>query len=263
MDSELAIIKVLVVDDEPLARDLMCSVLAKLDAVEVVGTANNGRQAISETARLSPDLLLLDIEMPAASGFDVVRSLQSDVMPLVVFATAFDHYAVAAFELNAVDYLLKPFDPVRIAQSIERARARLLRERGDQRKGQLLAAMDGHQLMAEVAWPDSRAAKLAITDGGSTTLVAFDSIDWVDAAGDYMCVHSQGKTYVMRSTLKDLEEKLAGSTIVRVHRSTLVNLDKICEIGVLPKGERQLTLDNGASIKVSRNYRDALSRLTS
>lgn len=261
--SELTPLRVLVVDDEPLARDYMCQVLSALPAVEVVGTAANGKQALKQAAALGPDLLLLDIEMPGGSGFDVVRSLQSDTMPLVIFATAFDQYAVAAFELHAVDYLLKPFDPVRVAQSVERARERLLQERGDDRKGQLLAAMDGDQPVAVVAWPDSRDAKLAITDGGSTALVPFDSIDWVDAAGDYMCVHSQGKTYVMRSTLKDLEERLAGSTIVRVHRSTLVNLGKISEITVLPKGERQLTLENGAAIKVSRNYRDVLAQLSS
>ena len=255
-------LRVMVVDDEPLARQLMVSMLASDPSLEVVAEAGNIRQAKQLIETLRPELIFLDIEMPGGSGFDLVKMLQADTMPLVIFATAFDQYALAAFDLHAVDYLLKPFDPSRVAESVARARTRLLsdtlREGGAwQSKGQLLAALE--QFQSQTAAGAVNAGKLAITDGGATTLLAFDSIDWVDAAGDYMCVHSGGKTYVMRSTLKHLEEKLAGTAIVRIHRSTLVNLNKVTEIAILAKGERQLTLENGAKLKVSRNYRDTLA----
>ena len=259
-------LKVAVIDDEPLARQLMLSLLRADPTLEVVGEAGNVRQARALIQSRSPDLLLLDIEMPGGSGFELVKSLQSDSMPLVIFATAFDQYAVAAFELHAVDYLLKPFDPQRVAQSIARAKQRYTtnpQQSGSSAgaKGELLAAMA--QLQSDVPQPLAaiNPGKLAIADGGATTFIAFEEIDWVDAAGDYMCVHSAGKTYVMRSTLKDLQERLAGTPIVRVHRSTLVNLTKVVQMATLTKGERQLTLDNGAQLKVSRNYRAALAPL--
>ncbi len=246
-----------VVDDEPLARDLMCTLLQQQPAVTVLGQAANIREARQLIDLHQPDVVFLDIEMPGGSGFDLVKSLQADNMPLVVFATAFDQYAVAAFDLHAVDYLLKPLDPTRVAQSLERARSRKFTQEGG-RKQLLLEAMQKMQGEPTAQVPSLVDGKLSISDSGAVTLLPFEKIDWVDAAGDYMCVHSEGKTHVMRSTLKDLEEKLTGSSIVRVHRSTLVNLAKVTTISVLPKGERQLRLDSGAELKVSRNYRDAL-----
>ena len=259
-------IRVAVIDDEPLSRELMVSLLCRDRFVKVVGEAGNIRQARRLIETQQPDLLLLDIEMPGGSGFDLIKSLQADTMPLVIFATAFDQYAVAAFDLHAVDYLLKPFDPARVTQSLERAKRRLHTAAFNadslaESKGQLLAAIVQFKPHSTNPLAAISQGKLAITDAGATTFLAFAEIDWVDAAGDYMCVHSAGKTHVMRSTLKDLEEKLAGTTIVRVHRSTMVNLSKIVEVATLSKGERQVTLENGAQLKVSRNYREALTPL--
>lgn len=251
-------LKVIVVDDEALSRDYMAGILYRIEGVEVVAMCANGRQAVIETQTRQPDLLLLDIQMPGMDGFEVVKALQADAMPMVIFATAYDEYALKAFELHAVDYVLKPFEPDRVEMAIERARQRRLSAQLLENKSVLMRAID------HLAEPDRRAAsesstpplqKLSIRDGATTVMVPLEEIDWVDAAGDYMCVHASGTTHVMRSTMKELEDKLTDPRFARVHRSTLVNLDKVTAITPLPKGECQLHLQGDAVVKVSRNYR--------
>ncbi len=260
-------LKTLIADDEPLARELMASVLANIEAVEVVGAARSGRETIELVRKLSPDLLFLDIEMPGGNGFDVVKALQADTMPMVIFATAYDQYALDAFNLHAVDYVLKPMDPVRVRQSVQQAVMRYTANRLLNLKGPLMGAIGEILRGKGKVEPDSPPSvekeerKLAIRDTGSVEFVPFQDIEWVDAAGDYMCVHVGDKTHVMRSTMAELEEKLAGTSFARIHRSTLANLDKVCSIDVLPKGERLLHMEGGNSLKVSRNYRQAIARL--
>ncbi|AQQ67070.1 DNA-binding response regulator [Microbulbifer agarilyticus] len=261
----MAPLKAVLVDDEPLALQLLQSLLGDIPEIEVIATCRNGREALNAVATHLPDLLFLDIQMPGMNGFDVIGRLQGDIIPQVVFATAYDHYAVEAFDVNAVDYVLKPMEPERLALAVDRARARL-RQQGQQgqynqadEKGRLLTSLATHSSpeAGETAAADSP-GKLAIKDGGRIILANQSDIEWIDAAGDYMCVHTKGETHIMRSTLKELQQQLCPNTFKRVHRSTLVNLNYIQEIQVLTKGEFLLTLRSAEKVKVSRNYRQSI-----
>ncbi|MEP5765170.1 MAG: response regulator transcription factor [Halieaceae bacterium] len=263
-------LRTVIVDDEPLARRLMRSLLEAMPDIDLVGECKNGREAIELTLDLAPDLLILDIQMPGISGFDVVKELQSDLMPMVIFCTAFQRYAVDAFDLHAVDYVLKPIDGRRLERALARAQQRMRdRNESEERKSPLLGAID--EISKKVAGkPASRATgqsssdglvadrKIAIKDNDSTVLVDIDDIDWVDAAGDYMCIHVKGQTLIMRSTLKNLMSRLDEDKFKRIHRSTVVNLDRIIKATPLNKGEYLLDLDCDEQLKVSRNYRQAI-----
>lgn len=257
------ILRVLIVDDEPLALDYMESMLMSVPGVQLIGRCRSGREALAELQKQDVDLMFLDIQMPGIDGLETVKCCQSDVMPVVVFATAYDEYAVKAFEANAVDYLLKPFVAERVAEAVVRARARLLSRALQSGKDSLVAAIAGLEGGAELLAGDTRdkSMRLAIKDGAHTHLVDQDSIAWVDAAGDYMCVHADGETYILRSTMKDLEKRLS-SQFARIHRSTLVNVTKIIRTEALPKGECLVILNNDVHLKASRSFRGALlSRL--
>lgn len=263
-------LRTIIVDDEPLARKLLSSFLTEMDEIEIIAECNNGREAIEVAQELLPDLLFLDIQMPGTSGFDVVKALQSDTMPMVIFSTAYQRYALDAFDLHAVDYLLKPVDEERLERAILRACARFHKEQGlGQEKTALLGAID--EISKKLAVGSSSAStgnsvdapvagehKIAIKDNESTILVDSDDIDWIDAAGDYMCLHVKGVTHVMRSTLKALMSKLDPDNFKRIHRSTVVNLARIERVTSQDKGEYTLDLDCGERLKVSRNYRDAI-----
>lgn len=270
MSGELLPLRVIVVDDEPLARRLMRAMLSDAPAVEVVAECQNGREAVAKTRELSPDLLMLDIKMPGMTGFDVVKELQSDTMPHVIFCTAYQRYALDAFDLHAVDYLLKPVDERRVLRALDRARQRVGedREQGN-RKTPLVGAIDdiARKVVGQSGrggWgrgdeaPPNVDRKLAIKSHNGTVLVEVDDIDWVDAAGDYMCVHVGGETHILRSTLKNLMQRLDPDQFKRIHRSTVVNLERIVKATPLKKGEYLLDLGNEEQLKVSRNYRDAI-----
>lgn len=262
-------ITTIAVDDEPLALRLLASTLEKIPSVELVATCSNGRQAIEAIAEHGPQLMFLDINMPGMSGFEVVKRVQPEMLPLVVFCTAYDQYALQAFEVYAVDYVLKPFDEERIALSVRRARDRMQGEWSDQsEKPQLLGAIDriDRQVASESGVTQADAAvtessqpkTIAIKDGDAYTILPEADIEWVDAAGDYMCVHAAGETHILRSTMKNLLEDLNGDLFKRVHRSTIVNLARIKQVIPHTKGDYFLRLDNDERIKVSRNYRDAI-----
>ncbi|MFK7828844.1 MAG: LytR/AlgR family response regulator transcription factor [Congregibacter sp.] len=259
--------RVLLVDDEPLALELLCNLLKVHQSIEVVGTANNGRRALAAIRDQQPDLVFLDIEMPGVSGFDVVESLQSDDhMPLILFVTAFDKYAVEAFDLSAVDYLLKPVEEGRLQRALLRAMERL----GSSSKGDLLRTLaalrekSGKPVSALGEASEEQPetfGRLPVRQGDTVQLLNFEDIDWVDAAGDYMCVHALGDTHILRCTMKQLSDRLAGGPFARIHRSTIVNLKKIEEIAPLAKGECMLHLPDGIKLKVSRNFRSAVQHL--
>ena len=242
-------LRTIIVDDEPLARQGLRLRLDEIDEVNIVAECKNGREALTAVAELSPDLLFLDIQMPGLSGFDVVAQLQQDDMPFVVFVTAYDEYAVKAFDVHAVDYLLKPIDE----NGLKRAVARVLehsRQNGvvsdKQRLLELIISLTGKsevsvmQMVREhkgfKAYPD----KLAIKDGSETTLVEVKDIEWVDAAGDYMCVRANDETHIMRITMKELENQLDPSIFQRVHRSTIVNLEHVVKVCSHINGEFNL-----------------------
>lgn len=258
-------IRALVVDDESLARQGLTIRLQELGQVEVLRACRNGQEALAAIAELEPDLIFLDIQMPGMTGFDVVGQLQQDNMPLVIFVTAYDEFAVSAFDLHAVDYLLKPIEPERLAVAVEKAAKQLHSQQHAGEKRRLLdivMSLTGRseeavlELMGSNGKPVRYAEKLAIKDGASTTFVPVREIDWIDAAGDYMCVHVNGETHIMRTTMKELESLLDPLVFQRIHRSTIVNLERVEKVSSHINGEFHLTLSCGASLKMSRSYKD-------
>lgn len=260
----------IVVDDETLARQLVISILQDIPEVEVLAECSNGRQAVRMVADLAPDLMFLDIKMPGWNGFDVIKKIQPEQLPMVIFCTAFERYALDAFEVHAVDYLVKPLDEERVHLAVRRALARHVDDHlSRDSKSPLLGVIEDitgdraepfeHEgEAARAASPVGADRKIAIRDRDAVRLIREDSIAWVDAAGDYMCVHAEGETHIMRSTMKSLLEMLDDSRFKRVHRSTIVNLQFIETAKLLPKGEFMLHLENGERIKVSRNYKGAV-----
>ena len=265
-------LSVVIVDDEPLARRGLRLRLGRHEDIEVVAECGNGREALAAVGEHLPDLLFLDIRMPGMDGMEVVRQIQADAMPLVIFVTAYDRFAVEAFELHAIDYLLKPVDGERLDAAVERAR-HLLSERAavedKVRLLELLQRMDGSGEESLTAWLDENPspqrnrsyARLTIRDGSEVALVPMADIDWVDAAGDYMCVHAAGQTHVMRSTMKALEGQLDPDRFARIHRSTIVNVDRVVKVGSHINGEFFLTLKCGTRLKMSRTYRDRIDQI--
>jgi two-component system LytT family response regulator len=261
-------LRTIIVDDEPLALKLLRTVLSEITDVEIVAECSNGKQAVEAATKLQPELIFLDIQMPGMNGFDVIKSLQTDIMPMVVFVTAYDQYAVDAFDLHAVDYVLKPLDSERIARSVERAIDRLKNDVDRSFKSPLIGAIEEISERASKEkpeesvnnLPDGMKRKLLVRDSGVVKVIPFDDIDWVDAAGDYMCVHAVGETHVIRSTLRDLMTKLDDNLFVRIHRSTIVNVERVVSVTPLQKGGSLLHLTQGESLKVSRNYRDSIRK---
>ena len=253
------------VDDEPLALDIIEAYVNKHPDLTLIARCNNAAEASEVLKSRKVDLMFLDIQMPGMSGFDVVSNLQQDNMPLVVFVTAFDQYAVEAFDVDAVDYLLKPIDDERLTDAVKRAQEHLQRKGSitdKQRLLELIISITGKsetsvaQLLKDHSGVRSYPERIAIKDGGETTLVETKDIDWVDAAGDYMCVHANDCTHVMRITMKDLEAQLDPSTFQRVHRSTIVNLERVVKVCSHMNGEFYLKLNNGSAVKMSRSYKD-------
>ncbi|MBL6691742.1 MAG: response regulator transcription factor [Pseudomonadales bacterium] len=255
----------IIVDDESLARKGLKLRLDDIDGVEVIAECSNGKEALNKVAELEPDLIFLDIQMPGMSGFDVVSRLQQDDMPLIVFVTAYDEYAIKAFDVHAVDYLLKPMEAGRLQEAIDRARSHKDLDgvvTDKQRLLELIISITGKseqsitQLLKDHTGSKAYPDKIAIKDGGETTLVPTADIDWVDAAGDYMCIHANDETHVMRITMKELEDQLDPANFQRVHRSTIANLDRVTKVCSHMNGEFHLILNNGASIKMSRSYKE-------
>lgn len=262
-------LRTIIVDDEPLALELLRSYLSNSIDIEIVAECRNGRDAVAAAIKHRPELLFLDIQMPGINGFEVVKALQSDLMPMVVFVTAFDKYAVDAFDLHAVDYILKPLDKARVERATERAIDRLKLGKNQSFKTPLIGAIDAisdrlaqkHDPKVETNVTRSMSRKLLIRDSGVVRVIPFDDIDWVDAAGDYMCVHALGETHIVRSTLIELMGKLDTSLFVRIHRSTIVNIERVVSVSPLQKGGSTLQLSGGEELKVSRNYREAIRNL--
>ena len=266
MNQALPTLSTVIVDDEPLARKLMRATLADIPEIEIVGVCKNGREAVRRVLEDPPDLLILDIQMPGMSGFSVIKQLQSDVLPMVIFCTAYEQYAVDAFDVHAVDYLLKPVDPARLRRAVDRAIHRYLSGVNSlDQKAPLLGAIDDiarkaavHGDADESSPAEDGGSKLAIKDRDTTLLVDTRDIDWIDAAGDYMCVHVNSESHIIRSTLKALVSKLDPDKFKRIHRSTIVNLDRIIKVTSLQKGEYILDLEGDVQLKVSRNFRHAI-----
>ena len=265
-------IRAIVVDDEELARrGLELRLRAHAD-IELVAQCASGREALETIGHEQPDLVFMDVQMPGLNGFQAVKRLPQDSLPLVVFVTAYDRYALEAFATQAIDYLLKPVDENRLAQALDRVRTELKQQSLIARHEQmlkLLTQVDGTQhldrqdLVAQLrTLSEPRYANvLPIRTPTETVRLRVDQIDWIDAAGDYMCVHAQGQTYVLRETMKSLESVLNPETFQRVHRSTIVNVARVRKLRPHMNGEYFLTLESGQELKLSRTYRDRLEQL--
>ena len=260
-------IRTLIVDDEALSRRGLEIRLLGTSDFEIVAQCSNGREAISSIAGHRPDVVFLDIQMPGMSGFDVLTHLPQDCVPLVVFVTAYDQYAIRAFDARAVDYLLKPVDDGRFAACLDRVRDRVRAQTAAEQRDQLFGLIaeitgSGELVMDELLARGRKAIEprhsemLPIRQGREIVRVAVSSIEWIDAAGDYMCIHADGNTHILRGTMKDLEEYLDPRLFQRVHRSTIVNLRRVKSLRAHMNGEYFLTLDGGHELKLSRTYRD-------
>jgi len=265
-------LRTIIVDDEALARRGIEIRLQAHPDIDIVAQCVNGREALEAIAREQPDLLFLDIQMPGLSGLDVLERLPHESLPMIVFVTAFDRYALDAFDAQALDYLLKPINDARFNQTLDRIRARSQERQALAQSEQLMkllaatkgaGAIDAGSLQPHMdgSGAPAYADILPIRDQADTVRVEVATIDWIDAAGDYMCVHAEGRTYVLRETMKSLETILDPRIFSRVHRSTIVNVQRVRRLRPHTNGEYFLTLTDGQEIKLSRSYRDRLDQL--
>lgn len=262
-------IRTLLVDDEPLAREGMRMHLAAEPDVEIVGEAADGVQAAEAIRALRPDLVFLDVQMPEVDGLQVVERVGAGAMPAVIFVTAYHQHAVRAFELHAVDYLLKPVAEERLRSALARARLRLA-GRGEQALAARLEALleDFRSLRARVEGGDGGeagparkfAAWISVTGRTSTQLVRVEDVDWFEAEGNYVRLHVGTANHLIRSTLRGMADQLDPATFIRIHRSTIVNVNRIREIQPWFGGDYIALLHDGRQLRVSRSYRDQLLR---
>ena len=261
-------IRTILVDDEKLAIQGMQHRLSSHDDVEIVDTCLNGREALRSIKTNKPDLVFLDISMPGFDGFSVVSGMGEVEPPLFVFVTAYGDHALRAFEADATDYLMKPVEEDRLADTLDRVRTRLAEKKGVEDAGRLMEALTEHAPQAAEgmsvdgeAVASNRFEKLInIKDRGQIFRVDVDSIERIDAAGDYMCIYTGDNTLILRETMKDLERRLDPRRFQRIHRSTIVNLDLVKQVKPHTNGDCFLVLGSGAQVKVSRSYRDVVAR---
>lgn len=245
-------IRVLLVDDETLAREMIREMLESDPDAEIIGECINGEEAVAAIEENAPDLLFLDVQMPGASGFKVLETLKNGHMPHVIFVTAYDQYAVRAFEVHALDYLLKPFDRERFETSWQRAKEQILKEKSGHLNERILTLLE--ELKAESKYLE----RLVIKAGGRVFFLEASEIDWIEAEGNYVSVHSGKKSHLLRETISSLEAQLDPKKFRRIHRSSIVQLDKIKELQPWFHGEYRIILHSGAQLMLSRNYRENL-----
>lgn len=248
-------LRTLIVDDEPLARDKIRMLLAKDREIEIVGECANGHEAIEAIEKESPDLLFLDIQMPGVDGFGVLESVGPERVPGVVFVTAYDEHAIHAFEVHALDYLLKPFAQKRFNEALVRAKDQLRKHSGGGLSQQLLA------LLGDLHGAPKYLERLVVKSSGRVFFMKVNEVDWIEAAGNYVNIHAANETHLLRETMNGIEMHLDPKRFVRIHRSTLVNIERIKELSPLFHGDYVVTLMNGTRLTMSRSYRSKLSGL--
>jgi two-component system LytT family response regulator len=241
-------IRVLVVDDETSARKRLLQFLAPLPDVEVVGESRNGREACDDIVRLQPTLVFLDVEMPELSGLDVVAQIGVDNMPATIFATAYDHYALSAFDANATDYLLKPFDQQRFDSAMDKARRWIAGGPGQLRPG----------LQGALASLTTAPQRILVRSGENQLMLKTADILYISAEGNYVRLHTLGASYLMRERMAGILARLAGTPFRRIHRSHIVNLDHVTKLLPWLGGDSLVMMADGSRLTLSRNHRDAL-----
>jgi two-component system LytT family response regulator len=245
-------IRTLVVDDEPLARERLNGLLFGEPDIEVVGHCRDGEEAVTSIVDLSPDLVFLDVQMPQMNGFEVIEAVGNERMPLVIFVTAYDQHALKAFQVRALDYLLKPFDRERFSEALQRARKQIEREETGDLGRRLLA------LVKDLRKDQPRAERLVVKSGGRLFFLRADEIDWIEAAGNYVKLHVGTDAHLFRETMNAIEAQLDADTFFRIHRSHIVNIERVKELQPWFNGEYVVFLTNGTRLTLSRSYRDKL-----
>ncbi len=244
-------IRTLVVEDQPIARDRLVELLEAEPDVDVIGAVANGRDAVEAIRSLAPDLVFLDLQIPALDGFGVIGEVGS-AMPLTIVVTAYDEYALRAFEVHAVDYLLKPFGRERLQGALDRARSRLAEAREGQLAHRLLAAVQ------DAGAPKGTGDRLMVKSGGRVVVVPLEELDAVESEGNYVRLHAGERVHLVRDTMARVQAKLGGARFCRIHRGWIVNLDRVRELHVRPNGEQELVTHDGRRYRVGRAYRESL-----
>jgi two-component system LytT family response regulator len=248
-------LRALIVDDEPLARKRVRRLLAAERDIEVVGECSEGAEAIEAISSLRPDLVFLDVEMPGLTGFDVIESLAQAELPLFIFVTAYDRYALRAFEVSALDYLLKPFDRTRFTKAVARAKLRLARSDRGELQQQTLALLDTLRARTQ------HVERLVIKSDGRVFFLKTTDIDWIEAEGKYVRIHVGKESHLLREAIGALEAQLDPQRFPRIHRSTIVNIDRIRELQPWFHNEYRVVLRDGTQLMLSRSCRKRLSEL--
>jgi two-component system LytT family response regulator len=251
-------IRALIVDDEPLARRSIRQHLDEDPDVEVAGECGNSVDALAVVRRERPEILFIDIELPGTDGFELIRELGSDVPPVVVFVTAYDEHALRAFRVHALDYLLKPIDPELLRETLRRARSQLALTDRAALGDQLQLRMDQHYAGSITT---RYARRILVPQEGRSTFLDVERIDWIEAVGNHVCIHHGRGTHTLRSTLIAMEERLDPTEFVRIHRATIVNLDRIRWIEPYGGYDYQVVLESGQKLRVGRCFRDRIMRL--
>lgn len=248
-------LRALIVDDEPPGRQKIREMLKSENDVEILGECTNGVEAIEAIYKHSPDLVFLDVQMPEIDGFGVLEGLDAEHLPAIVFVTAYDQYALQAFEVHALDYLLKPFDKERFQTSLERARDLIKKKKNDDVNEKLLSLLQN--LKIDKKRPD----RLVVKTGGRVFFLKTDEIDWIEAAGNYVRLHIGNEAHLLRDTMSSIQKKLDAAQFIRIHRSTFVNIERIKELQPWFHGEYVVILKDGTQLTMSRSYRNNLPEL--
>lgn len=263
VDSPSARIRAIIVDDEPAARRGVRLLLERDRSIEVVGEAANGAEAAALIRREKPDLAFLDVQMPGSDGFEALRQLAPAEAPTIVFVTAYDEYALRAFEVHAVDYLLKPYDDARFGAALQRAKEEIRRRQTDTVNARLTQLLDYLQAAGGAGSPGAEGPgdRILLKSSGEIFFLKAEEIDWIEAEGDYMKFHVNGRAHLMRETMARLEARLDPKRFIRIHRSTIVNIDRLRKLSPSFAGEYAVILHDGTKLKLSRGYHERISSL--
>lgn len=251
-------LRTLIVDDEPLARERVRMMLGMHDDVAVIGEVGDGQQAVEAIRDQHPDLVFLDVQMPGLDGFGVLRELEGEDLPHVVFVTAYDQYALKAFDVHALDYVLKPFNAERFGQALQRARAAIT----TRHEGESVVDRDHlRSLVASLTAEQREKQRIVVKSSGRVFFVKVDDIDWIEAEGNYVRLHMGAQSHLLRETMKGMESVLDAGQFIRIHRSTIVNADRIRELQPLFHGEYAVILRDGTRLVASRGPDNRLKKL--
>ncbi len=245
-------LRILIVDDEPLGRERIRTLLAGDPEVEIAGECADGKQAVAAIRRLKPDLVFLDVQMPEMDGFGVLESLEVEEIPATIFVTAYDRYAVKAFEVHAVDYLLKSFDRERFSAALARAKGDLARGKKHEIEPRLVSLLEAFEARKKYI------GRLVVKSGGRIIFLRVEEIHWIEAMDNYVRLHAGAQTHTVRETMQSLEAKLDPAKFARIHRSTIVNLDRVQDLRPLFHGDYAVRLRDGTELTLSRSYREKL-----